>query len=135
MGRGIPPAYVFTVLADRVLLAGGLRDVFRMLKDSSLRDRVSRETASTLAVRYSGGPDGVLDNSDLHALLKWLTEHGVAFAEDGGQEGSVAELGRALQTKGALPRRITSIEWLSPDEWKVREHYVPAARRAMPATA
>ncbi len=99
-----------------------------MLKASRLRDRVSRETPSTLAVRYDHGGDGAHDNSDLHALLTWLTEHGVAFAEDRDLERSVAELGRALQQRGSLPRRITSIEWLSPDEWKIREHFSQAVR-------
>ena len=132
MGRGIPPAYVFTVLADRVLLSGELRDIFRMLKESRLRDRVSRETPSTLAVRFVGGSGEALENNDLHSLLKWFTEHGVAFAEDRDRDRSVAELARALQGKGSLPRRITSIEWLSPDEWKVREHFAQPFHHAVP---
>ncbi len=125
MGRGIPPAYVFTVLADRVLLSGELRNVFHMLKDSHLRARVSRETPSTLAVRFSPEEGGHSENSDLHGLLRWLTEHGVAFAADHNAERSLASP-LSLQGRGVLPNRITSIEWSSQDQWKVREHFLRA---------
>jgi hypothetical protein len=133
MGRGIPPAYAFAVLADRVLLSGELRDVFRMLKGSRLRDRISRETPSILAVRFSPESAGHLQSPDVHALLRWLTEHGVAFAEDRNREASVAELGRELQSRGVLPRRITTIEWSSQDEWKIHEHVIRPHPHAVPS--
>ena len=133
MGRGIPPAYVFTVLADRVLLSGELRNVFHMLKDSHLRARVSRETPSTLAVRFSPEEGGHFENSDLHGLLRWLTDHGVAFAADHNAERSVAELALSLQDRGVLPNRITSIEWSSQDQWKVREHFLRTRVQSAPA--
>jgi hypothetical protein len=133
MGRGTPPAYAFAVLADRVLLSGELRNVFHMLKDSRLRDRVGRESPSTLAIRFTAEPSGHLQNPDLHALLRWLTEHGVALAQDRNREQSVAELGRELQRLGLLPRRITTIEWSSQDEWKIGEHVVRPHLHAIPS--
>ncbi len=135
MGHGTPPAYVFTVLVDRVLLSGELRNVFHMLKGSPLRERVSRETPSTLAVRFTPEDGDHLNNSDLHTLLRWLTEHGVAFASDRDQQRSVADFALELQRRGLLPRRITSIEWSSQDQWKVKEHLVRTHLHSAPSLA
>jgi hypothetical protein len=132
MGRGIPPAYILNVLTDRVLLSGELRNVFHMLKGSHLRDRVSRETPSTLAVRFAPEDAGHFENPDLHTLLRWLTEHGVAFASDRGQQRSVADFAFELQGRGLLPRRITSIEWSNQDQWTVKEHIVRTHLRSAP---
>lgn len=125
MGKGIPPAYVFSILADRVLLAGDLSAVFRMLRDSPYRNLTVRETPSTVTIRLA---DHVGDGGEKehHALLRWLSDHGVAFAEKHPGAASIATIARALQRSGDLPRRIAVIRWSSQDDWKVRHESIDA---------
>lgn len=125
MGRGVPPAYIFSILADRVLLSGDLSAIFRMLRDSAYRTRTTRETPSTVAVRFAPADDAD-GGTDAHALLKWLSEHGVSFAEKHRDAASVASIARGLQQSGVLPRRIAVIRWSSQDEWKVRHESLDA---------
>lgn len=120
MGRGIPPAYIFSILPDRLLLSGGLTAIFGMLRDSRYRAQTSRETPSTVAVRFTQGLPEIEAVAERHALLRWLSDHGVAFAEKHSSPTSVAAVARGLQQSGALPRRIAVIRWSSQDEWKVR---------------
>ena len=129
MGRGTPPAYIFSILADRVLLSGDLSAVFRMLRDSPYRARTARETPSTVAVCLAppGADDG---ENDFHALLRWLSDHGVAFAEKHHGAISIVTIARRLQQSGALPRRIAVIRWSSQDEWKVGQESLDAAAPA-----
>lgn len=126
MGRGIPPAYVFAIRPNRVLISGNVSRVYPMLMQDGFRERVTRESPTSLAVHFS--PTGEDTNADpaMHAVLRWLTDHGVAFAESRDDENSVAALARQLQQRRRLPRHIVTFEWTSRDTWKVRDVIGPA---------
>lgn len=131
MGRGIPPAYVSAILQNRVLIAGNVSRVYPMLMQDGFRERVRRETPTSVAIHFS--PTGGETNSDpaMHAVLRWLTDHGVAFAESREHAESVADVARMLQQRRRLPRHIVTFEWTSQDTWRVQDVIGPAAGKPM----
>lgn len=131
MGRGLPPAYIFSVLSDRVLLSGDLSSIFRLLRASTYRTQTERETPSTVAVHLATAET----STERDELLRWLSDRGVAFAEKHPGPSSVASFARRLQATGALPRRIAVIRWSSQDEWKVCDENVASRPLATPASA
>lgn len=133
MGRGLPPAYIFSIGDDRVRMSGDLNPVFHMLKECKYRDRVIRESPNVLAVKFAPLPHDLLANKDLHTVLTWLTNHGVAFSPDHSHDRSALDLGLELQNRGLLPKRITIIDWASQDQWKVREVFAHNPTHRSPA--
>jgi hypothetical protein len=118
MGRGLPPAYIFSILPDRVMLSGDLSAIFRLLRASRYRDQTARETPSAVAVSFPAGVNSQ-DTAERDQLLRWLSDRSVAFAEKHPGPGSIASFARRLQETGALPSRIAVIRWSSQDEWRV----------------
>lgn len=124
MARGTPPAYVFAVLANRVLIGGDVARLYSLILRAGYRDRLSRETASTLALQWIPDCEDHLADRSLHSTLRWLIDNGVAFAESRSPERCMATLARELQRSGALPARLRTIEWMNQDEWKVKDQQV-----------
>ena len=115
-----PPAFVSSILNGRVVIEGGAAKIRPALESSPYSSTLVVDPPGFLAVQFND-EGSRLENAQLHELLSWLKDQGVAFSVDRGW--GPAEVMEGLFVHGRIKGRFKTIYWTGPGKWHVSDTY------------
>lgn len=114
------PAYVATILTNRLQLAGSTIQVKKRLNQSPWGEQCYRDDKLRLWVPFDEHGE-LLHNPQLVDLLKVLQQWGVCFLENPEEGVCPAEWVRALIGRGVLPNGFKSIYFMG-EQFQLFDH-------------